>query len=160
MDQNEAPPKRILILGGGTAGWMTAALLANAWGKRGIEITLLESKAIGIIGVGEGSTPKMRRFFDKLGVAESEWMPLCNATYKCGIRFPHWSTRKGYRSYYHPFFSISDDPTIRAFFQNSTIRSRNFDVALVDPNLRVGEKLAFTMMPTNLIVQLRRRADA
>lgn len=128
MDPNNAPPKRILILGGGTAGWMTAALLANAWGNRGIEITLLESKAIGIIGVGEGSTPKMRRFFDQLGVAESEWMPVCNATYKCGIRFPHWSTRKGYRSYYHPFFSISDDPTIRAFFQNSTIRSRNFDV--------------------------------
>ena len=127
MDSNNAPPKRILILGGGTAGWMTAAMLAHAWRQHDSEITLMESKTIGIIGVGEGSTPKMRRFFNRLGVAESAWMPACNATYKCGIRFPHWSTRKGFRSYYHPFFSDSDDQTIRAFFQNSTIRSRNFE---------------------------------
>ncbi len=125
---NDPIKQRILIVGGGTAGWMTAALLAQAWAGRGIEITLLESKAIGIIGVGEGSTPKMRRFFDRLGISEAEWMPRCNATYKCGIRFPKWSTRKGYQSYYHPFFSHDDDVTIRAFFQNVTLRSRNFDV--------------------------------
>lgn len=122
------PPERVLILGGGTAGWMTAALLAHAWAEHGTEITLMESQTIGTIGVGEGSTPKMRRFFERLGIPESEWMPACNATYKCGIRFPHWSTRKGYRSYYHPFFSNHDDATVRAFYQNSSIRSRNFDV--------------------------------
>ena len=70
----------------------------------------------------------MRRFFEGLGVSEEQWMPACNATYKCGIRFPHWSTRKGYRSYYHPFFSQDDDNAIRAFFQNVTLRSRNVDV--------------------------------
>ncbi|MEQ8495810.1 MAG: tryptophan 7-halogenase [Gammaproteobacteria bacterium] len=125
---NDSITRRILIVGGGTAGWMTAALFARAWADRGIEITLLESQAIGIIGVGEGSTPKMRRFFDRLGVSEAEWMPRCNASYKCGIRFPGWSTRKGYRSYYHPFFSHDDDASIRAFFQNITLRNRNFDV--------------------------------
>lgn len=128
MEQQGTPGRSILIVGGGTAGWMTAALMARAWRDRGVEVTLLESSAIGTIGVGEGSTPKMRRFFDRLGVPETEWMPRCNATYKCGIRFPHWSTRKGYPSYYHPFFSQDDEPTIRAFFQNVSLRSRNFDV--------------------------------
>ena len=106
--------RSIVIVGGGTAGWMTAALLAHAWRDAGTEITLVESDAIGIIGVGEGSTPKMRRFFAKLGLTDAEWMPACNGTYKCGIRFPKWSTRPGYESYYHPFFTMSDDPFIRA----------------------------------------------
>lgn len=48
---------------------------------------MLESPAVGIVGVGEGSTPWLRGFFDLLGIEESEWMPECNATYKCGITF-------------------------------------------------------------------------
>ena len=128
MRNDNSATHKILIVGGGTAGWMTAALFAHGWADRDVDITLLESKAIGTIGVGEGSTPKMRRFFAKLGVAEADWMPHCNASYKCGIRFPDWSTRKGYRSYYHPFFSQADDTTIRAFFQNASLRNRNFDV--------------------------------
>ena len=119
---------KILIVGGGTAGWMTAILFADAWRDTATEICLLESSDIGIIGVGEGSTPKMRRFFERLNIPESEWMPACNATYKCGIRFPDWSTRKGFKSYYHPFFSISDDHTVRAFAQNVAVRRENFDV--------------------------------
>jgi tryptophan 6-halogenase len=63
-----------------------------------------------------------------LDVPEKDWMPQCNATYKCGIRFPSWSTKAGYESYYHPFFSQHDDGSVRAFFQNSTLRSRNFNV--------------------------------
>ncbi len=120
--------QKILIVGGGTAGWMTAVLFAHAWRARGIEITLLESAEIGIIGVGEGSTPKMRVFFERIGVAEQDWMPLCNGTYKCGIRFPSWSTRKGYNSYFHPFLTISDDSAARAFYQNVLLRNKNLDV--------------------------------
>ncbi|TDJ70213.1 MAG: tryptophan 7-halogenase [Proteobacteria bacterium] len=121
-------PGKILIVGGGTAGWMTAMLLAKAWPGTPSEICLLESSDIGIIGVGEGSTPKMRRFFDGLDIPESQWMPACNATYKCGIRFPQWSTRKGYKSYYHPFFSIHDDSTVRAFANSVAHRRANIDV--------------------------------
>jgi len=80
-----APFKKVAIVGGGTAGWMTALILAKALIGRGVEIELLESPAVGIIGVGEGSTPWLRGFFDGLGIEESEWMPSCNATYKCGI---------------------------------------------------------------------------
>jgi glycine/D-amino acid oxidase-like deaminating enzyme len=125
---NEQIPKKILIIGGGTAGWMSAMLLTEAWAGSGCEISLLESSEIGIIGVGEGSTPKMRRFFEHVGIAESEWMAACNGTYKCGIRFPGWATRKGYKSYYHPFFSISDNSTVRAFAENVAVRRENFDV--------------------------------
>jgi hypothetical protein len=126
MQTRAKPPSKILILGGGTAGSMAAMLFADAWKDSGIEITLLESQHIGIIAVGEGSTPKMRMFFEKIGVPESEWIPECKATYKCGISFPKWSTRKGFESYYHPFFTMSDDATIRAFAQNVAIRNQNF----------------------------------
>jgi len=136
--------KRILILGGGTAGWMTAALMAQGL-KEQVELTLIESEQIGIIGVGEGSTPKMRRLFTTLGIPESSWMPKCNATYKCGIRFPNWSTRKGFKSYYHPFFSNSDDASIRAFYQNATIRSKRFDVHAHPDSFFVSNFLAKNM---------------
>lgn len=121
-------PSKVLIVGGGTAGWMCASLLQHAWSPQGTQVALVESDAIGIIGVGEGSTPKMRRFFEKLGIRDEEWMPACNGTYKCGIRFPHWSTRPGYESYYHPFFTASDDTFIRGFHQNVLLRQHNLDV--------------------------------
>ena len=80
MANDNTPGRNILIVGGGTAGWMTAALLVHGWAKHGFNITLLESDTIGIIGVGEGSTPKMRRFFARLGIEDHEWMPACNGT--------------------------------------------------------------------------------
>ncbi|MEC9248962.1 MAG: tryptophan halogenase family protein [Pseudomonadota bacterium] len=135
---------RILIVGGGTAGWMSAALMSNALREKA-KITLIESEQIGIIGVGEGSTPKMRRLFKTLGLTESSWMPKCNATYKCGIRFPDWSTRKGFKSYYHPFFSASDDGSVRAFYQNATIRSKSFDVHAHPDSFFVSNFLAKNM---------------
>ena len=78
------PPalKKIVIVGGGTAGWMAAMILAHALIPKGVEISVLESPVVGIVGVGEGSTPWLRGFFDSLGIEEAEWMPECNATYK------------------------------------------------------------------------------
>lgn len=124
-DKERTDPGRILIIGGGTAGWMAAIAFSHAWPDA--TITLLESDTIGIIGVGEGSTPKMRQFFQNLGIPDAEWMPHCNGTYKCGIRFPGWSTRPQFESYYHPFFSESDNPSIRAFYQNVILRRENLD---------------------------------
>ena len=94
-----APIRNIVIVGGGSAGWMAATILANALIRKGVEITVLESPTVGIIGVGEGSTPWLRGFFDSLGIEEAEWMPECNATYKCGITFDRRSTRPGFESY-------------------------------------------------------------
>ena len=66
--------KSIVILGGGTAGWIAANLMATHWGERDIDITLVESPDIGIIGVGEGSTPPLKKFLEIIGTQESDWM--------------------------------------------------------------------------------------
>ncbi len=120
--------KKIVILGGGTAGWMAANLMVKAWGQHGFEITLIESPDIGIVGVGEGSTPTLKTFMDSIGLAEQDWMPACNATYKLGIRFDGWSTKPGFPSYFHPFPAQVDDYTSPAFLYNSLARRRGHDV--------------------------------
>jgi hypothetical protein len=124
------PPtmKKVAIIGGGTAGWMAAMILAKSLIPKGIEISLLESPAVGIIGVGEGSTPWLRGFFDSLGIEESEWMPECNATYKCGITFENWSTKPGFESYFHPFASMLDNLTMTQFVHNVNARVNGADV--------------------------------
>ncbi len=120
--------KRIVILGGGTAGWMAANLMAKSWQGQPIEIALVESPDIGIIGVGEGSTPQFKGFMDFMGISEAQWMPACNATYKNGIRFIDWSTRPDFSSYFHPFPSQPDDYSAPAFFHNSFVRRKAIDV--------------------------------
>jgi tryptophan 6-halogenase len=130
-----APPpyRNIAIVGGGSAGWMAAMILANAFIARGVSITVLESPSVGIIGVGEGSTPWMRGFFDSVGIEESEWMPEVNATYKCGIGFEGWSTRPGFGSYFHPFASMLDNFTVGMFVKNADARVNGWD-AWAHPN--------------------------
>lgn len=127
MLNNDATPKKILIVGGGTAGWMAANLLAYKWKQT--EICLIESKDIGIIGVGEGSTPHLKLFFEAIGVMDSEWMPRCNATYKNGITFNQWSSHKGFESYFHPFAAQTDDIfTVPLFYKNIQARMQGYNV--------------------------------
>jgi tryptophan 6-halogenase len=123
-DTPSAPPvvRRIVIVGGGSAGWMTALIFARSLLHRGVEITVVESPTVGIIGVGEGSTPWLRGFFDSLGIEETEWMPECHATYKCGITFDGWSTKPGFTSYFHPFASMLDNLTMTQFVHNADAR--------------------------------------
>ncbi len=128
-----SPIKKLVIVGGGSAGWMAALIFADALIPKGAEITVLESPAVGIIGVGEGSTPWMRKFFEDLGIEEGEWMPACNATYKCGITFDKWSTKPGFESYFHPFASMLDNLTIGMFVHNAQARIGGAD-AYAHPN--------------------------
>ncbi len=128
MPTTSSRPKKIIILGGGTAGWMAASLLNKAWPSQQTEIQLIESAEIGKIGVGEGSTPALRLFFQHLGVAESQWMPECHATYKCGISFPNWSTKENFNQYTHPFYSQADWKTGNAFIHNANLRRQGFNV--------------------------------
>lgn len=84
--------RNIVVLGGGTAGWMTAAYLGKALGPE-VCITVLEAPSIPKIGVGEATIPNLHKvFFDYLGLAEEEWMRECNASYKIGVRFINWRT--------------------------------------------------------------------
>ncbi|MET8183826.1 tryptophan halogenase family protein [Streptomyces sp. NPDC005336] len=90
----------IVIVGGGTAGWMTATYLKASFGDR-LTVTLVESKAVSSIGVGEATFSTVRNFFRHLGLSEPEWMPRCHASYKLAIRFENWRA-KGHH-FYHPF---------------------------------------------------------
>tara|TARA_R110002167_G_scaffold73942_20_gene207309 strand:- start:14044 stop:15528 length:1485 start_codon:yes stop_codon:yes gene_type:complete len=109
--------RNIIIVGGGTAGWMAANLLQHHLAEHGFNCTLIESPDIPTIGVGEGSTPQLKNFFTTLGLGESEWMPACQATYKVGIQFNNWSSQANNSHYFHPFPSIVDKHTARVFLQ-------------------------------------------
>ncbi|MEG3088905.1 tryptophan halogenase family protein [Sphingomonas sp. PB4P5] len=101
--------KRILIVGGGTAGWLTAAYLAKrlaADRPGGVAITLVESSDIGILGVGEGTFPTIRRTLQTIGIDEAELVRRCGATFKQGAKFVHWQHAPGTpgpNHFLHPF---------------------------------------------------------
>jgi glycine/D-amino acid oxidase-like deaminating enzyme len=99
------PVRSICIVGGGTAGWLTAGIIAarhRAQSGRGLEITLVESEAIGIIGVGEGTWPTMRSTLKKIGISETDFFRECNASFKQGAKFARWVTGRESDFYYHP----------------------------------------------------------
>jgi 2-polyprenyl-6-methoxyphenol hydroxylase-like FAD-dependent oxidoreductase len=138
----QPPVRHVCVVGGGTAGWMTALMLATtAYGPR-LKVTVLESPQVGIIGVGEGSTPWLRGFFDGLGIEESEWMPACNATYKSGITFQNWSTKPGFERYFHPFASMLDNMTMHQFVDNVHARLDGADVPAHPDRFFVAAALA------------------
>lgn len=116
----------ILIVGGGTAGWMTALYLAHRL-PSSVTISLVESQDIGTVGVGEGSTPYLKSFFESLNIDEQEWMTATDATYKSGIRFDEWSHESGYESYFHPFFNEFDKKPAEMFFYNCGLRRRGYE---------------------------------
>jgi glycine/D-amino acid oxidase-like deaminating enzyme len=120
MKSKVTAPKHIVIVGGGTSGWMTANLLAHAWGVMGTAITLLDLGGSTDAG-GESSTPYLRGFFRMLGIAETEWMPACHATYQCGSLFSGWSTQPEFENYFQPFFSKLDVDMGRRFIHNCNL---------------------------------------
>ncbi len=93
--------QRIIIVGGGTAGWMTAAALCKVYEDKSLEITLVESDQIATVGVGEATIPHIRYFNERLGIDEHEFMLATKATYKLGVELSNWGAL-GDR-YFHPF---------------------------------------------------------
>ncbi len=99
--------KELMIIGGGSAGWMTAIYLNKKFneGVKNLKITVLESPDIGIIGVGEATVHAVRYFFASMGIDEEELMREANGTYKTGILFRNWMkpVKGEMHEYFHPF---------------------------------------------------------
>jgi 2-polyprenyl-6-methoxyphenol hydroxylase-like FAD-dependent oxidoreductase len=93
--------RRIVIVGGGSAGWMTAGLIAAE--HRGLQVTLIESPDVPTIGVGEGTWPSMRDTLRRIGVSESDFFRECDASFKQGSRFNRWVDGGDADHYFHPF---------------------------------------------------------
>ncbi len=98
--------RNIVIVGGGTAGWLTACLIAaehRGPGGRELNIVLIESPDIPTIGVGEGTWPSMRMTLQKIGISETDLIRECDASFKQGTEFIDWSGSGNDHRYYHPF---------------------------------------------------------
>ena len=89
----------VCIVGGGSSGWMTASAFAKI--LKNVSVTLVESKTIKTVGVGESTLGHINRFMVALGLEDKDWMPACNATYKVSIQFTNWK-KEGTR-YQYPF---------------------------------------------------------
>ena len=111
---SQSPPLEIVIAGGGTAGWMAAAALSRFLGPAG-RITLVESEAIGTVGVGEATIPQIHLFVGGLGLHEAELVRETRATYKLGIEFDGW-LGEGHR-YMHAFGMVGRAAGIIPFRQ-------------------------------------------
>jgi tryptophan 7-halogenase len=97
---------RVVIVGGGTAGWLTACILAARHSQRiragSLTVTLVESPDVPIIGVGEGTWPSLRTTLEKIGVSEGDFFRDCDAAFKQGVKFSGWTTGAQDDIYYHP----------------------------------------------------------
>jgi tryptophan halogenase len=131
---------RVVIAGGGTAGWVTAAALVRHLEPL-LDITLVESDAIGTVGVGESTIPTARTFHALLGINEHVFMRETNATFKLGISFENW-LRDGDR-YFHPFGTVGRSLPL-ADFQHFWLeaRSRGFGGAYTDYSLETQAAMA------------------
>lgn len=139
--------RRVVIAGGGTAGWMVAACLSKTLG-RALDIRLIESDEIGTVGVGEATIPTLLTFHNLLGINEQEFMAATQATFKLGIRFESWRDRG--QDYIHSF-GISGKDHWTAGFQHFWLKGRERGLAGAYGDycleLRAAEESRFAHLP-------------
>jgi tryptophan halogenase len=150
--------KNIVIVGGGTAGWLTALYAKKIFPKE--NITVIESQEIGILGAGEGSTPPLIGLMDFLDIPISDLIENTNATIKNGIKFTNWSSTKDF--YYHGFDVI--DPSLNNFnvnsaFNNFELRNIPFDILqnyLTDTNVIDFDLVAMSLEENKVACKLEK----
>lgn len=135
---NAAPVKSVTIAGGGTAGWMTAAALGRFL-PPDTHIRLIESDAIGTVGVGEATIPPLTDFNDMLGIDEDTFVKATGGTFKLGIEFRNWG-QIGTR-YFHPFSAFGLDQRGVAFHQ-FWLRARALNKAAAYDDYTIGAHAA------------------
>jgi tryptophan halogenase len=106
---------KIVIVGGGTSGWLAAAMLAQHFKRELCEIELVESAEIGTIGIGESTVPPFVGLLRRLGIDEVDFIQATQATYKLGIKFVDWQTRS--QQYFHPFGALGKRIGEQDFYQ-------------------------------------------
>ncbi len=142
--------ENIVIVGGGTAGWMTAAALSKVLNPDNVTITLVESDQIGTVSVGEATIPQISLFNKILGIDENQFLKKTNGTFKLGIEFINWK-KKGHR-YTHPFGNFGTDMEaiqfhhywLKMFNQNQAPDIEAYSLAAV------GAKKNRFMRPVNM----------
>ncbi|WP_237066393.1 tryptophan halogenase family protein [Microbulbifer guangxiensis] len=143
------PIKKIVIAGGGTAGWMTAAAISKLMGKN-LDITLVESESIGTIGVGEATIPTLVFFHRLLGIDEAEFLAATQGTYKLGIQFENW--RDVGKDYMHAF-GVTGKDCWACGFQHFWLRAKELgfagDFGEYCLERRAAEAHKFTHLPKN-----------
>ena len=171
--------KSIAIVGGGTAGWMTAAVLGRVFRNNGCAVRLIESSEIGTVGVGEATVPPIVAFIKYLGIDEREFIQATQASFKLAIRFLDWK-RLGH-SYWHPFGAIGvniDDIPFYPFWLKSVLagdqsaytdyspavcmaaRDRFFPPASAGKSLLAGASYAWHFDANLVAAFLRRYSEA
>ncbi|WP_375289664.1 tryptophan halogenase family protein [Qipengyuania sp.] len=127
---------RIVIIGGGTAGWLAACRIASrvkkaASGRPALSITLVESPQVSTIGVGEGSWPTLRRTLASIGIGETDFLLECDASFKQGTRFSGWRNGSAEDVYFHPFTSPGDgDPRQAVAVWRDAASEKRFDLSV------------------------------
>ncbi len=143
------PIRRVVIAGGGTAGWMVAACVSKILGRQ-LDIRLVESDEIGTVGVGEATIPSLLTFHKLLGIDEREFMAATQATFKLGIRFENW---RNLREDYIHSFGVSGKDHWTAGFQHFWLKGRERGLAGAYGDycleLRAAEEGRFAHLPDN-----------
>ncbi|KAB7764220.1 tryptophan halogenase family protein [Xanthomonas maliensis] len=148
-DPRQRPVRRVVIAGGGTAGWMAAAALSKVLGRQ-LQITLVESDEIGTVGVGEATIPSLVTFHRLLEIDEAAFMAATQATIKLGIGFEHW--RDVDQHYIHSFGQTGTDHWT-AGFQHFWLKGRTRGLARAFGDycleLRAAQEGRFAHLPQN-----------
>lgn len=143
----QEPIRKIIIAGGGTAGWMAAAALQTGLG-RSVEILLIESDEIATVGVGEATIPPIRDFIQHVGIAEADFIRATEASFKLGIEFVGWGDAQN--RYFHGFGDFgADHQAISAYHMWRRLREAGDDTPLEAYSLPTQLAYAHKFFPPN-----------